>query len=302
MPKQLFKDYFTFSHSERRGIIVLIILILVIISIRISYPYFQKKTNNGLIQFKKDIDEWEQSQVNVKKQIRSSKKIGAPSTHSNFNHKLFRFDPNTVTPEGMKKLGFKSWSSNALINFRINGGKFYKKEDLLKIYGFDSSDFRRLKPYIQIKQKDYNTSVSNSENKNFESSYIIEINKATESDFKKLPGIGFILSKRIIKYRNLLGGFYSINQLKEVYGIHDSTLFSIKNRLKTDTIEIRKINLNKTTVTSLSQHPYISSYMAKSIINYKKYRGKIESLTELKTNNIIPDSLYYKTIFYFTVK
>ena len=116
----------------------------------------------------------------------------------------------------------------------------------------------------------------------------IPINSADSSDFEKLPGIGPVLARRIVRYRTLLGGFYDAGQLKEVYGISDSLYSTISSRLLADTLGIEKLNLNEATENELARHPYIGRYAARGIIRYRSRVQTIRSLDELHENGLIP--------------
>jgi DNA uptake protein ComE-like DNA-binding protein len=116
----------------------------------------------------------------------------------------------------------------------------------------------------------------------------IPFNSADSADFERLPCIGPVLARRIVRYRNLLGGFYDAGQIKEVYGISDSVYFIIRNRLLADTLGIKKLNLNEASESDLSRHPYIGRFVARGIIRYRSSVHTIRSLDELVKNGLIP--------------
>jgi len=109
-----------------------------------------------------------------------------------------------------------------------------------------------------------------------------DINEADTAVLKKVKGIGSVLSNRIIKYRDLLGGFVDVSQYKEVYGLKDSvvialdTLALIGNQYKPETIHINTINEWK-----LARHPYVNKRQAKAIMNYKNQHGDFNSIEDL---------------------
>lgn len=292
--RQQLKDYLTFSRSERRGIIFLSVLILIVILIRIFYPViYKEKEKFTEDRFIHEIAAWKDSISKTADLNESEPDI------SHDVHTLFDFDPNKISYDEMERLGLPPNVCKAWTNFRISGGKFYTDSDLLKIYGIDDIIFNDLKSHIKIPAPVSNP-VKEPENKNlaFEK---LEINTATKEQFEKLKGIGPVLSQRIVNYRNLLGGFMETGQLSEVYGIEDSLVDKIYDRLTVDNSVVRRMNINKVNERTLSKHPYISFYDARAIIKFRKIVGNFSSVTELKYNKVIPDSVYDKVYEYFEI-
>jgi len=121
--------------------------------------------------------------------------------------------------------------------------------------------------------------------------YPIDINRADSAQLLPLPGIGPVFAGRIIKYRNLLGGFIRVEQLEEVYGIPDETLDLIRDKIHIDSSAIRKIQLDSATFRELLRHPYLEYEDVKAIVNYRDFKGTIKILQELQDNYILQDSL-----------
>ncbi|MCO5231271.1 MAG: helix-hairpin-helix domain-containing protein [Chitinophagales bacterium] len=128
-----------------------------------------------------------------------------------------------------------------------------------------------------------------------------DINKASQQDLMQLRGIGSVLSERIIKYRIKLGGFYSIEQLKEVYGITDSTFLVIKKQLNISSTHLEKLNVNQASIEQLQEHPYISKTLSKQIIGYRQKVKPFASLEEIKKLYAMNDSIYNKLINYLII-
>lgn len=108
----------------------------------------------------------------------------------------------------------------------------------------------------------------------------IEINKADTTQLKRIPGIGTAYANRIVKYRNLLGGFTTLNQLNEVWGI-DPDLFNKITPYLTIDSTIQKLKINSASIKELVKHPYINYEQAKVIIDIRSRKGKIESTNRL---------------------
>lgn len=128
-----------------------------------------------------------------------------------------------------------------------------------------------------------------------------DINKASQQDLMQLRGIGSTLSERIIKYRIKLGGFYSIEQIKEVYGITDSTFLVIKKQLNISNPHLEKLNANQASIEQLQEHPYIYKTLSKQIIGYRQKVKPFDSLEEIKKLYAMNDSLYNKLINYLII-
>jgi DNA uptake protein ComE-like DNA-binding protein len=200
----------------------------------------------------------------------------------------FVFNPNTISAEDAQKLGFSKKLSNTLINFRNKGGKFYKSEDLKKLYGLAPTLFEELEAYILIPQanKEYTTKFKKDTvyqkttskptyEKKVYTKEVIEINAADSLSIVYLKGIGPSFTKRIIKYRTLLGGFHSMNQLKEIYGMTDSLYLNLTSQIKLDKNNITKIPINVIDVVTLRKHPYFPYASAQTVINFRSKHGKL---------------------------
>jgi DNA uptake protein ComE-like DNA-binding protein len=116
---------------------------------------------------------------------------------------------------------------------------------------------------------------------------VLELNTCDSASLEGLPGIGPVLARRIIKYRNLLGGFASVSQLREVYGLSDSTFNIVSKRVRADSSKVVKINLNSADFKRLIRLPYLEKYDVTMILKYKELQGRIENLDELVKNKII---------------
>src|SRR4030095_9380470 len=189
-------------------------------------------------------------------------------------------DPNTISTSDWKRLGLREKTINTIQNYLTKGGHFYKPDDLQKIYGLHDDEYERLKPFIKIESNtsktndDFVSSKSKDEiqpTKIYAARYsIIDINTADTTAFISLPGIGSKLAVRIVTFREKLGGFYSVEQIGETYGLPDSTFQKIKQYLKLDNLSVKKININTATVDEMKAHPYIKFSIANPIVAYRK--------------------------------
>ena len=116
---------------------------------------------------------------------------------------------------------------------------------------------------------------------------LLNLNTCDSTSLEALPGIGPVLSARIVKYRNLLGGYASTGQLKEVYGLSEETFNLISGRLLADPGAVRKIKINSADFKRLIQFPYFERYEVNSILKYRELNGRINDIREMINNKII---------------
>jgi competence protein ComEA len=123
---------------------------------------------------------------------------------------------------------------------------------------------------------------------------VFDINQADTTTLKRIPGIGKVLSNRILKYRDMLGGFISISQLKEVYGLNDTVLWALDTLvlIRTDFSPIQ-LAINESDEFVLSKHPYIGKAMAKSLSSYRFQHGSYGSADDFKNIHML-DTLELK--------
>ncbi len=131
---------------------------------------------------------------------------------------------------------------------------------------------------------------------------VVELNSADTLALDQLPGIGPAFARRIVKYRDLLGGFVSTRQLLEVYGFDSTRFDAIKNRLKLDTASVKKLNINTASLEELGKHPYIKYPLAKVILNYRKQHGAFASISDLKQLAPVSEQLYSRLRPYLAVE
>lgn len=296
--KKFFKDYFTLSKTQQYGSIVLIFLILIVaVAPRIVSCCIEKKRQPDFSKFREIMDnyvEWTEP-TEPDSPVR--------------NDTVFTFDPNLVTYDDLLCLGLSEKVSSNIIKYRKSGGKFKTPADFSKIYGINDSIFARLKPYISIQQNSQQQKKSTKtkrDNVQKQHSYgkserseskltIIELNTADSAQLVLLRGIGPVLAKRIITYRNLLGGFYSVEQLREIRNLSDETYTYIYMQLSADTSSITKIDINDFKYRQLSNHPYMSLSQLNSIMNYKRLMGNFSSVSDLLKYKLV-DTLTYEKI------
>jgi DNA uptake protein ComE-like DNA-binding protein len=181
------------------------------------------------------------------------------------------------------KLGLTEKQIQTIRKYQSKGGYFRIKADFLKIYGITESEKRALTDYVAIEEKGNVKYEKTTEVIELQ----VEINASDSIELMKLPGIGNKLSKRIVKYRDLLGGFYSLAQLKEVYGLSEPVIQQINKMVRVDPAHIRKVDLNFADWHELAKHPYIQKDRALQIVKFRTKYGSIQNPEVLRDSMIL---------------
>ena len=200
---------------------------------------------------------------------------------------LFSFDPNKADSIELSSLGLSAYVVRNILKYREKGGRFRTADSFSRIYGLTEKQFNTLKPYIRIAQTDTPkkekmdtmVAVIIPERKVFKypEGTLVDVNVADTTELKKIPGIGSGIAKAIVAYRNRLGGFYSLSQLEEI----DYVTPELLKWFKLEGGTIRKLDINRWGLDKLRSHPYLNFYQAKVIIEHRRKRGEIKSLSQL---------------------
>ena len=208
---------------------------------------------------------------------------------------FFVFDPNKATDSEFLRLGFSDKQIITIRKYLDKGGVFRDKSDFFKIRVISENQKRILSDWVVIEGKQKVPSGV----KLAVNTPVIDLNSADSIQLKQLPGIGSVLSKRIVKYRDLLGGFYSVNQLKEVYGLSEQTIRQIEGKVKLDNSKIRKIDLNFADADELSKHPYLKKKLATQIVKFRTKNGSLRDFSVLRDSMILNIDEYNRIKPYF---
>lgn len=166
-----------------------------------------------------------------------------PRTYENF-----RFNPNVVSVNDLRRLGFSLKQAESIDNYRKKGGKFRRKEDFAKSYVVADSVYRRLEKYIDIP--------------------LLDINRADSAEFDALPGIGGYFAAKMVEYRSRLGGYSCKEQLMEIYHLDNEKYSRFSDLITVG--ESRPFRLWTMPTDSLKLHPYIRNWKtANAIVLYR---------------------------------
>lgn len=206
------------------------------------------------------------------------------------NNEAFPFDPNTATAAELKSLGLSPRLVSNILKYREKGGRFRVREDFQQLYGLTEAEFRRLEPYLQLPVAQGGAAprpvayASGAVPAYPASKEIgpIDINRAAREDWQRLPGIGAWRAGQIVNYRDLLGGFVTVEQVAETRGLPDSVFQQIKPYLNLKTPVYRTISINTATIEELDAHPLISRKQAELIVRYREQHGSYGRVDDLR--------------------
>ncbi|HRN16767.1 MAG TPA: helix-hairpin-helix domain-containing protein [Xylanibacter oryzae] len=289
------KEFFYLQKSDRK--VVLVFLSVVVISLLIIFVVGGRndKTADNL----SDSSSYDRN-------IRSSADSKGSYYIDGKRAELFTFDPNTADSTALLKLGLQPWQVRNIYKYRAAGGIYRSPEDFARLYGLTVKQYREMRPYIRI-SPDYSPAANiYSDNSHLADDYkkepfqrdtvkyplklkaheCISLNLSDTTALKRVPGIGSGYARAIVRYREQLGGFYRVEQLREIEGFPEEAMkhFTIVSG------SIQKININKLTLSQLRRHPYINFFQAKDILDYRRLRGSIHSLQDLRLLKDFPPS------------
>ncbi|MBK7571359.1 MAG: helix-hairpin-helix domain-containing protein [Bacteroidetes bacterium] len=290
--RSVWKEYLTLSMRERRGLSILLSILLFQLiflfylnNVDLNYPYPDFDT------VKKLQDEIRHEEISPLK-FKSSTVIATSFSV---------FDPNQLTAQKWMDFGLSEKQANSVLNYLKKGGSFRTKKDVLKIYGMNDKLYTALYPYIDLPDSLVRKEHFPKKKEQF-SARVVDLNKADSIALEKLKGIGPTLASRIVKYRNLLGGFITTEQLKEVWGLNDTLYQLIIPQIQISTpIEIRFLNLNIDSFPALASHPYVGKKIAGLILNYRKQHQRFNNTDELKNLPLLTDENFRKLAPYLKV-
>lgn len=284
------------SKRNRRGVALLLLIGLIAVFIpRVLSKAFA--TDAPKISFsevkllEKKIEEkqrvWKESKKANKKRV---KKYHLPAS---------KFDPNQYAKEDWMKLGLSDKQAEVVVKFAKRG--LTSNEDLEKIFVLPEQLIELIKDStyypegnLYVRERDAVTEVDNKQ-------VYVPLNTATEEELLEVPGIGPFYARKIVEYRESLGGFENKEQLMELWKMDLEKFQGIRNFLDLNEVELRKLSINSSSIDELKVHPYISYSVANSIVKMRKQRGSYSSLDDLLESKLIDVILLEKLKHYLTL-
>ncbi|NLT52891.1 MAG: hypothetical protein GXX85_18450 [Ignavibacteria bacterium] len=297
--RQLAKDYFSFTRSERRGMAVLCAILAVALAVNFMPGRTGSREVAGREEFLQMMALMEES----------------PGEYPAVSLKLFPFDPNRITAGELDSLDLPPAVKRNLLRYREKGGSFRRATDFGRLYGMKDSLMAVVSPYLVVTvperpaDKERNvfqrTESGPAGDKGeegvvpkYETPYkspgIVELNRTDSAGLLDLPGIGPAFAGRIIRYRNILGGFVSPDQLMEVYGMTRERMDQFLPFVTADTALVRPIRINFADIRTIAGHPYIDREEAARIVDFRSANGPFTSPAELLDHQLVNGEKFRK--------
>jgi competence protein ComEA len=302
-----YKDFFTFTKQERRGIIAFLILSSVTISAFKFWPYTKPQPPQIIKDYYFDTLNTEENETNNANDI-SDLWDDTGDKSGSVKRLKYNFNPNDISYDSLLLLGFNKYGAKSLVNYVSKGGIIYTREKFKEIYGIDPKLVDELDDFITYPTK-YTTQYTNSNDPEMPKIKgsdkvirVIELNRADSMELVGIKGIGPFTAFKIIQMRKRTGGFLSSDQLTELNVMHDTIFQSIKNQITVDPDLIKKININTADYKTFVQHPYISGATANALLMYKKQHGPFTDAKHISRIRSLKEETGLKILPYLGVK
>ena len=266
--------YFKFTREQRLGILL---LFAIIISLQLVYFFvdFSAATKNY-----PEKQKWLSLQSKIDSMKGDNYKVLS---------KIYPFNPNFITDYKGYKLGMSVQEIDRLLAFRKENKYMNSSKEFQKVTKVSDSLLNAIAPYFKfpdwINSKREFKAYKNYPEKAFakkEKIVLIDINQATQEDLIRIYGIGEAISLRILKQKESLGGFVSMEQMKDVWGLSPEVVENLNTHFKVSILpNFKKIDINNASLKELSQFPYFRYILAKEIVTYRSMNGDIKSIEDL---------------------
>ncbi len=316
------RDSFGFSYRETRGFLLLLFIIGLCLLAPFGYRWlFPEKPIDTRAADQRQLDsllarvQTMEAKRGFDTQTERDKPTGDRYAEA---QKLFRFDPNTASVGQLQQLGLPKWMAERIEKYRSKGGKFRRKEDLLKIYDFPPDLYDQLEPYITLAEPAPGTypdrpayadnragngpagsPTAGTDRPAFEkrppkpAQQPFDINTADTTQLIALKGIGSGRARQIVKFRDALGGFANTDQFAEIFNIDSLSLSELQQYARI-TSPVRKVAINTASAEELDKSPYLSRRQAEIIVKYREQHGAYANVEALKPIRILDAKIIEK--------
>jgi len=297
MSKKWDSDWLDFSKKARRGAYVFLFIFLTLVFGKriwselfmkqdFSVEYYELKTNSA--------DYFEVFEENTKTSYRSKNK------KSRFSAPDSLFNPNDYKKENWIKLGLSEKQAASIIKFRESGAVFRIKADIQKLFVVSQELYALIQDKIDLPD-----SLSKEQRKEVFKNYKpkpMGVNSIGAKKLQYVRGIGPFFANQIIEYRNMLGGFYSFDQILEINRFSPELLDSLKTRCFIDADKIKKMDLNTVSSAELQGHPYFRLSVARDIVDLRTKKMRFKQVEDILQSEYIDQKLFNRISPYLEIK
>ena len=288
-----YEDPFVISKRSKRGLLVLILASLGLIFFPRVYMFFQNE--EAFVINSEQIAEFERTHKKFKKRNYSyytskKKKYQVPTS---------KFNPNLYTLSDWVNLGLSAKQSVVVLKFTERG--IYSEEDLKRIFVIPEVLFELIRDSVVYPERIQNSPNQEAFKKRVKHIAQLNLNTADTTEFMKIYGIGAFYAKQIIRYREKLGGFFTKEQLLEVWKMTPEAYDKIKDHVFISENDVQRIHINSVTIEELKAHPYLNWNKANSIIKMRTQRNGFKNIEELKESVLIDSETYEKLFPYLSL-
>ncbi|MCL7987550.1 helix-hairpin-helix domain-containing protein [Sphingobacterium sp. lm-10] len=292
------QDFFNLTYKERNGFLVFTIFILGLVLVPSIWSLLPK---DPIPEYKLQV--FPSSHPNLIPE-------NATANIPNEIQSIQPFNPNRLPSSEWAKMGLSAKQIAVIHRYEERGGTFREKGDVQKMYVIDDVLYRRIAPFIRIPSgKHERNKISRDQfvlplsrksvravypASGVDTSVRIEVNLADTTDWKMLRGIGSVYAARIVRYRELLGGFHQLEQLREVYGLPEERLEGWLKQLYLESPRLRKIQINHWSADEMQRHPYISKKQAERVVNYRNQHGAYQSVDDMRKILVLDTDFFVK--------
>ena len=278
------------SKRNRRGL-----LLLLCIAALISYTprIIAAFSDDDDIQISFEELEKIEEEIDAKREYKKSKKkVWA----SKFKAPEQAFDPNEYQEEDWLKLGLSKKQVDVVLNFSKRGLK--SNNDLEKIFVISSDLFDLIKDSTFYPEFEAKKQFEPLPEKEF---IKVDINTADIENLKSIPGIGDFYAKKIIEYREELGGYCDTKQLLEIWKFDNEKYDEVSENIILNKKDLRLIDMNFCSIDELKSHPYISYKVANSIVKMRLASGNYNQIEDILESKLIDRELFSKIKNYLKI-
>ena len=276
--KNPFKEFLYFSMGDRRAIVALGCIAVFAVGVVMVVDAWKGK--------EKDTKTEKKVAVDVEEKEERGEVV------------LQTFDPNTVDSLTLIGFGLKPWKVRNFLHYRKAGKVFRSAEEMGKTHGWTEEDVERVREYVRVEEeygkgkrlfggtekgqpgwegrnekygKDGKRWDDWKSNK-FHTLTKVDVNTADTAMLRRIPGVGAKISEAIVRYREKLGGFYSVEQLREIKMVSPELL----EWMEVSSPNVQKIPVNRASFQALNRHPYISYEQTKALLQYIRLYGRVK--------------------------